>query len=66
MKYLTIAIALILFSTCSSDDSTKDYTTENDLEIQEYIADNNLNAQKSNSGLYYVIDTTGTGERIRL
>ena len=63
MKYLTIAIALILFSTCSSDDSTKDYTTENDLEIQEYIADNNLTAQKSNSGLYYVIDTTGTGEQ---
>lgn len=62
MKYLTIAIALILFSSCASDDPPKDYTAENDQEIQAFIDDNNLTAQKSSSGLYYIIDNPGTGE----
>lgn len=61
MKYLTIVLALVLCSSCSKDE-IKDYTTENDQEIQAYIADNNLTAQKSASGLYYVIDNPGTGE----
>lgn len=60
MKYLTIALALILFSSCSKDDKT-DFTTSNDEEIQAYINDNNLNAQKSSSGLYYVINNQGSG-----
>lgn len=63
MKYLTIAMALILFYSCSSEVSIKDYKAENDQEIQAYITDNNLTAQKSNSGLYYVIDSAGTGEQ---
>ena len=62
MKNILIAFALVLFTSCSSDDAPKDYIAENDQEIQTYIADNNLVAQKSNSGLYYVIDTTGTGD----
>ncbi len=62
MKYLTIAIALILFSSCASDDAPKDYTEENEQEIQAFIADNNLTTQKSSSGLYYIIDNPGTGE----
>jgi FKBP-type peptidyl-prolyl cis-trans isomerase len=63
MKYLKIVLALIILSSCSSDDNeVKDYTAENDEEIQAFIADNNLVAQKSNSGLYYVIDNPGTGD----
>lgn len=63
MKYLKILLALIIFSSCSKDDdSVKDYREENDLEIQAYITDNNLTAEKSSSGLYYVIDNPGTGE----
>jgi len=61
MKNIFIAFALVLFTACGSDDGAKDYTAENDQEIQAYIADNNLTAQKSNSGLYYVIDNPGTG-----
>ena len=62
MKNILIAFALVLFTACSSDDAPKDYIAENDQEIQAYITDNNLLAQKSSSGLYYVIDTPGTGD----
>ncbi|MCL5128867.1 MULTISPECIES: FKBP-type peptidyl-prolyl cis-trans isomerase [unclassified Algibacter] len=62
---LLIVFALILFTSCGSDDTTsntyKDYTVENDAEILAYIAENNLTAQKSSTGLYYVINTQGTG-----
>ena len=33
----------------------------NDQQIIEYIEQNNLDAQKSSTGLYYVIDEPGTG-----
>ena len=61
MKYILIAFSFLLFIACSSDDSPKDYTEENDQEIMAYLADNNLIAQKSNSGLYYIINNPGTG-----
>ncbi|MDO7138550.1 FKBP-type peptidyl-prolyl cis-trans isomerase [Algibacter lectus] len=60
-----IAFALILFTSCGNDDTSnntfKDYTEENDAEILAYIAENELSAQKTDSGLYYVIDNQGTG-----
>ena len=61
MKNVLMAFALVLFTACSSDDSPIDYTAQNEEEILAYINTNNLNAQKSNSGLYYVIDEAGTG-----
>jgi FKBP-type peptidyl-prolyl cis-trans isomerase FkpA len=60
MKYSLIVFALIFFTSCSKNESV-DYVTKNDVEIQKYISDNNLNAEKSNSGLYYVIDNLGSG-----
>jgi FKBP-type peptidyl-prolyl cis-trans isomerase FkpA len=39
-----------------------DYDKQNEQEIQDYIAKNNLNATRSNTGLYYVIETGGNGE----
>ena len=60
MKNTLIAIALIIFTSCNNGDSV-DYVTQNDEDIQAYISANNLNAQKSSSGLYYVIDNAGTG-----
>ncbi len=58
---LMVAFALILFTSCIKEETPIDYLTKNDQDIQAYIATNNLNAQKSASGLYYVIDTPGTG-----
>ncbi len=67
MKYILSAVlALTLFISCNSsnDSSTPqktDYTVENEKEIVDYIAKNNLNAKRSDSGLYYVINDPGTG-----
>ena len=41
----------------------EDYQGINELEITEYISENNLIATRSDSGLYYVINEEGTGER---
>ncbi len=60
----SILLASLLFLSCLSDGGDSkvvDYTVQNEKEIVDYIAKNNLNAQKSNSGLYYVINEAGTG-----
>lgn len=63
MKHLVTALlALTLFISCTKDNnSTVDYTAKNEQEIKDYIAKNNITAQRSASGLYYVIDEPGTG-----
>lgn len=58
-SYLSIILALFLFVSCSEDEKTFEFQTETD--ITQYISDNNLNAEKTNSGLYYVIDNEGSG-----
>ena len=40
-----------------------DYREQNEKEILAYIETNELNANKSDSGLYYVINKLGTGEQ---
>lgn len=62
MRKIIIPFILLLFIACSSDDSVKDYTEANEQEILNYINQNNLVAQKSASGLYYVINEEGNGE----
>lgn len=65
MKYAIYALSLFLFISCSSDDEPlKDYTVENEQEIIEYIAQHNIDATRTNSGLYYVVDEIGTGAGI--
>lgn len=60
MKYALFAAVLTLFISCSKDKEV-DYVTKNDEEITAYIEKNNLDAQKTSSGLYYVITEPGTG-----
>jgi len=68
MKNILIAFTILLFTACSSDDdhinnnNTTDYRTQNEEEIVAYIAANNIDAQKSSTGLYYVIDQLGIGD----
>lgn len=65
MKYVIATLSILLFISCSSDDEPlKDYSLENEQEIIEYIAQHNIDAQKTNSGLYYVIDELGSGDVI--
>lgn len=64
MKYIiTSLLALTLFISCNSNDEPKktDYTVENEKEIVDYIAKNKLTAQRTASGLYYIINEPGVG-----
>tara|TARA_B110000091_G_scaffold90256_1_gene98897 strand:- start:118 stop:567 length:450 start_codon:yes stop_codon:yes gene_type:complete len=58
---LSLILSIFLFISCSKNDTNFEPQTEAD--ILQYIEDNNLNATKSNSGLYYVINDEGSGTR---
>lgn len=62
MKKLTLIVLVFAFLTsCNKSDDHVDYKEKNDEEIVAYINTNKLEAQKSASGLYYVIDESGSG-----
>ena len=67
MKSVFAALFIVLFISCNSDDDSSlpiDYREENEQEIIAYIEDNDLDATRANSGLYYVIDELGEGAEI--
>ncbi|MFO8147763.1 MAG: FKBP-type peptidyl-prolyl cis-trans isomerase, partial [Gillisia sp.] len=61
MKTNLLALIFLFLISCSDDNQAEDYVSLNDEEIQDYLAENNLQAKKSASGLYYIIDSEGTG-----
>ncbi|MDO6760148.1 FKBP-type peptidyl-prolyl cis-trans isomerase [Tamlana sp. 2_MG-2023] len=61
MKQFLFICALVLFTACEKDEVPHDYSAENEAEIQTYLAENNLDAKKSGSGLYYIINEQGKG-----
>ena len=68
MKTLFFAFFLVLFVSCDSDEDPgnpgiTDYRALNEAEIIKFINGNNLEATRSDSGLHYVIDESGTGEQ---
>jgi len=67
MKPFFIALFVVLFVSCSDDDNDdtviNDFRVENEKEIIEFIDLNDLDALPSDSGLYYVIDESGTGSQ---
>ncbi len=56
-------ILIFLFSSCLKGSETLAPLNQTEADIIKYIADNNLNAQRSDSGLYYVINNEGSGAR---
>lgn len=61
---LTTLLALTLFISCSKEIEPQtpiDYRAKNESDILDYIAANNLTAQRTDTGLYYVINDPGTG-----
>ncbi|KAF2509231.1 peptidylprolyl isomerase [Flavobacterium zhairuonense] len=67
-KLLATLFTLTLFISCSSSDkdlntTPKDYSAENEKQITDYLAKKNLTAQRSDSGLYYIITEPGTGKQ---
>ena len=64
MKSTLLALISLLFVSCLSDKEASkpvDYTVQKEKEIVDYIANNNLTATKTDSGLYYVVKEVGTG-----
>lgn len=64
MKSTLLALVSLLFVSCLSDNEASkpvDYTVQNEKEIVDYIAKNNLTATKTDSGLYYVVNEAGAG-----
>ena len=52
--FLALLSSIFIVSSCSSGLSDEDV-------ILQYISDNNLNAEPTGSGLYYVMNTAGNG-----
>lgn len=61
-SYILIFFSLILFSSCLNDNDSN-FTPQTEADIIKYIEDNDLNANRTSSGLYYVINNEGTGAR---
>lgn len=69
MKSYTFLFLLIFsFTSCSNETAIEedveteiDYDLQNEISIQQYILDNNLTVEKTDSGLYYSIEEPGTG-----
>ncbi|MDD7914807.1 FKBP-type peptidyl-prolyl cis-trans isomerase [Polaribacter ponticola] len=59
-SYIYLFISLFIFTSCTLENSIE---LETEADIIQYISDNNLNATKSSTGLYYVINNEGTGTR---
>jgi len=60
MKKLAIFILLgLLFAGCQKDETEDETHERNIMEIEEYLEDNNLEAEMSESGLFYDIITPG-------
>ncbi|MGB1042787.1 MAG: FKBP-type peptidyl-prolyl cis-trans isomerase [Tenacibaculum sp.] len=59
-KFLSLLLFVNLMISCSSDDVN--YDAQNEADIEKYIAENKLDAKKTSSGLYYVVNKAGTGE----
>lgn len=60
-KFLYALLPALIFSTSCKEEV--DQKAEDRDKIIKYIADNNLNAQSTSSGLYYSIEAPGSGKR---
>ena len=60
--YLYLITSVFIFISCSTKTESS-FEPETEADIIQYIEDNNLNAIRSNSGLYYVINNEGSGTR---
>lgn len=62
-KIITLLICsiIILGSSCKKKLSHEEQMEKDQEIIEKYISDNGLDAQKTSSGLHYVVDDLGTG-----
>ncbi|MFC3559885.1 FKBP-type peptidyl-prolyl cis-trans isomerase [Pedobacter jamesrossensis] len=60
---LTFILATILFTSCKKEYESAQ--TVDDAAIQSYLKSNNISMDKSSTGYYYKINTTGTGDAVK-
>ncbi len=61
---MLLMAGLVIFSSCKKDDDTAAKQAEIDEQIiMDYLAANNIDAQRDASGLYYLITDEGTGDQ---
>jgi FKBP-type peptidyl-prolyl cis-trans isomerase FkpA len=59
-----LLILSLVFASCSDDDDKVAEQLEKDIElIEQYLVDSNLTAQSTASGLYYIMEEEGTGNK---
>lgn len=70
MKKIATLVCLLILSSCSTDKSSEnrdiepvDYSAQNEKEITDYLIANQLTAEKSASGLHYIIENQGDGTK---
>jgi FKBP-type peptidyl-prolyl cis-trans isomerase FkpA len=56
LRLLYLIIVVTIFTACSKDDDLKEH---DDKLIRDYLKEENLTAQKTSSGLYYIITNPG-------
>lgn len=61
MKILYIIVLSTILFACNKGLSPEEQLEEDITIIKQYIADNNLDAEETTSGLHYVINDLGTG-----
>jgi FKBP-type peptidyl-prolyl cis-trans isomerase FkpA len=59
-SYAYLILSLLIFTSCGKDN---DFEPQTEADIIAYIEANDLDATRTNSGLYYVIDSGGSGAR---
>lgn len=61
-KYFIFLFLLSAFISCNKDEDDFQEQYDKDIAlIEAYLADNNLSAEKTSTGLYYIIDNEGNG-----
>lgn len=63
IRSMIISIVIVncfLFNSCSKDE---DYSERDDKSIREYLQKKSLTAQKTESGLYYIITVPGNSQK---
>ncbi len=61
MQKLIILFSLVLTTISCTKEENKNYDSQNEADILKYIEINNLDTQKTPSGLYYVVEEQGDG-----
>ena len=62
MKSSIYLLLLVFFISCNNNDSVKN-NNQTEADIIQYIEEHELNATRSDSGLYYVIEKQGEGAK---